>query len=80
MLTPEGRVRVLDDSRRRDTRPEPFERRRFGREEAGRPDPTPSERRYREPEARRDAPAPGTGQPERQESGRGDDGGPSPNY
>ena len=80
VLTPEGRVRVLDDSRRRDTRPEPFERRRFGREEAGRPDPTPSERRYREPEARRDAPAPGTGQPERQESGRGDDGGPSPNY
>ena len=80
VLTPEGRVRVLDDSRRRDSRPEPFERRRFGREEAGRPDPMPSERRFREPEARRDSPAPEQVQPERQESGRGDDGGRSPNY
>lgn len=81
VLTPEGRVRVLDDSRRRDSRPEPFERRRFGREESPRPVPMPSERRYRQPEARGDMPAPDRVEPQRQESGRGDEGGRrSPNY
>lgn len=81
VLTPEGRVRVLDDSRRRDTRPEPFDRRRFGREDGVRPMPVPSERRYRRPETRGDAPAPDRVEPQRQESGRGDDGRRrSPNY
>lgn len=56
VLTPEGRVRVLDDSRRRDARPETFERRRFGREDSGRAMPMPSERSA--PEVRREAPPP----------------------
>lgn len=81
VLTPEGRVRVLDDSRRRDTRPEPFERRRFGREDSVRPVPMPRERRYRQPETRGDAPAPDRVEPQRQDSGRGDEGRRrSPNY
>ncbi len=74
VLTPEGRVRVLDDSRRRDARPENYERSRFGRDDSGRSMPTPSERRYREPEARREPP-PERMDPPGQEPGRGDDGG-----
>ncbi len=74
VLTPEGRVRVLDDSRRRDARPETFERPRFGREDGGRA--MPSERRERAPEMRREAPTPPPSdtprpRPERGGGGRG---------
>lgn len=57
VLTPEGRVRVLDDSRRRDSRPVDYDRRRFGREESGSPTPMQSDRRYPQTDAPR-APAP----------------------
>lgn len=78
VLTPEGRVRVLDDSRRHDGRAQDsFERRRQGRYDGGRS--LPSERLPREPEARRDQPA-----PERMDDQRGPPGGDgrgrSPNY
>ena len=75
VLTPEGRVRVLDDSRRRDSRPETFDRGRYGRDDGNRPEPMPSERRYREPEARREPPPERMEMP-RQDSGPGDGGGP----
>ncbi len=68
VLTPEGRVRVLDDSRRRDARPETFERRRFGREDSGRAMPMPSERSA--PEVRREAPPPPQVERPRPEAGR----------
>ena len=80
VLTPEGRVRVLDDSRRRDARPETFDRSRFGRDDGSRPEPMPSERRHREPEARREPPPARMDSPP-QDSGRADDGGGRPrNY
>ena len=75
VLTPEGRVRVLDDSRRREARPDSFERRRFGRGDAPNAVPMPSERRYRQTDSRRDAPAPVRSDNPGQEGGRGDDGG-----
>jgi hypothetical protein len=78
VLTPEGRVRVLDDSRRRDDRPESFDRDRFGRDDGSRPEPMPSERRYREPEARREPP-PERMESQRPEPGRVDRGGRSRN-
>lgn len=78
VLTPEGRVRVLDDSRRRESRPETFEGRRFGREEgADGSAPMPSERRYRQPEDRRE-PAPQQNDGPRPETGAGDRGERSP--
>lgn len=73
VLTPEGRVRVLDDSRRRDDRPRTFDRSRFGRDDGSRPEPMPRERRYREPEARPEPP-PGRMDSQPQDSGPGDDG------
>ena len=63
VLTPEGRVRVLDDSRRR---PEPS-----SRGAARSAVPMPSERRYRQSDGRRDA-APPRDEDPRQESGRGE--------
>lgn len=73
VLTPEGRVRVLDDSSRRESGPETFERRRFGREASDRAIPALGERGDREPEARREPP-PERMETPRQESVRGDDG------
>jgi len=55
VLTPEGRVRVLDDSRRGEPRQESFERRRSGRDDPERSMP-PSERSSSEPEARPEPP------------------------
>jgi hypothetical protein len=81
VLTPEGRVRVLDDPRRREARPESFERRRFGRTDAPGAVPMPSERRYRQTESNGDQPAPDRSDNPGQESGRRDDGRRrSPNY
>ena len=73
VLTPEGRVRVLDDSRRRDPRPETVEHRRSGHEDAGRAMPPPSERRQREPEARQESSS-GPSEARGQDSGRGSEG------
>lgn len=80
VLTPEGRVRVLDDSRRRESRPDAFERRRGGRQDDG--GSMPSERRYREPQMRREpSPAPERMDNPGSQPGRGDEGrSPSPHY
>jgi len=80
VLTPEGRVRVLDDPRRRESRPDPFDRRRGGRQDDG--GSRPSERRYREPEMRREpSPAPERMDNPARQPGRSDEGrSPSPHY
>ncbi|MBW8366544.1 MAG: hypothetical protein K0M70_01605 [Arenimonas sp.] len=75
VLTPEGRVRVLDDSRRRESGPDAFERR--GDDGATRAMPMPRERRYRQSEGRGE-PAPQLNDGPRPEAGRGDRGERSP--
>lgn len=88
VITPEGRVRVLDDGRRRDSRQDNFERRRINYGDDGRPAPMRSERSFREPDMRRQPemrrePPPATERMDgpRPEPARADGGpGGSPNY
>ena len=77
VLTPEGRVRVLDDSRRREPRPASFDRRRFSRDDGGRPMSVPRENRYRTSESRSE-PAPARTETPRPEPAGGERGERSP--